>query len=100
MDMDKWMSENMTPESIERAKAKAQDMINAIELAAIRKTAGLTQSDMAVILGVKQPTVQGYEKARIPSMKILRRYFIAAGYDDIQIVASGKKKKKVSFQLA
>jgi transcriptional regulator with XRE-family HTH domain len=49
----------------------------------LRKGAGLTQKDLAVTVGIRQPTVSGFESGReIPSSEMLGRIIRALGLDE------------------
>lgn len=44
-----------------------------------RRKASMSQEDMAVRLGVTQPTVQAFESGRDPKLSTIRRYSLALG---------------------
>jgi transcriptional regulator len=52
----------MSPESRERARLKADVMLEQIRVSELRKAAGLTQAQLSVILGVTQPNIAKMEK--------------------------------------
>lgn len=68
------------PEVVANARAKADAMLLNIHLAELRELVQKTQGDMALALGVKQPTVAGMEKQG-QDLKIssLKRYVEATG---------------------
>lgn len=72
--------EQEKPEVVADAKEKAGDILLNIHLADLRKKAELTQSEMAGVLGVKQPTVAGMEKeGQDIRLSSLKRYVEAMG---------------------
>ncbi len=68
------------PEVVANARAKADAILLNIHLAELRELVQKTQGDMALALGVKQPTVAGMEKQG-QDLKIssLKRYVEATG---------------------
>jgi len=44
------------------------------KLKEMRKVANVTQNDMALLLGVKQPTISEYESGKNIGIEILERY--------------------------
>ncbi len=68
------------PEVVAKAQAAAADMLLNIHLAELRERVRKTQADMALVLGVKQPTVSDMEKpGRDLKLSSLKRYVEAAG---------------------
>lgn len=68
------------PEVVARAQTAAADMLLNIHLAELREHVQKTQTDMAVILGIKQPTVSDMEKpGRDLKLSSLKRYVEAVG---------------------
>ena len=68
------------PKIVTNAQKKADDMLLEIHLATLRERVQKTQTEMAALLGVKQPTIAGLEK-KGNDMKLssLKRYVEAAG---------------------
>jgi len=68
------------PKVVANARKKADDMLLEIHLATLRERVQKTQGEMALALGVKQPTIAGLEK-KGNDMKLssLKRYVEAAG---------------------
>ena len=72
--------ETEKPEVVQRAKNLASEMLLDIHLAEIRALAELTQHEMALALGITQPTVSGMERAGHDILLTsLKKYVEAAG---------------------
>ena len=69
----------MEPSRVVRAKTRAKEMMAEMLLAEIRKEAGLTQEDMAVSLGIKQPSLSKLESRNDMQISTLRRIVEALG---------------------
>lgn len=68
------------PDVVEQARKKADAILLDIHLAEIRNLMNKTQAEMAVALGVKQPTIAGMEKSgQDLKLSTLKRYIEAAG---------------------
>ena len=68
------------PEVVTNARAAAEEMLLNIHLAELREHVQKTQGEMALALGIKQPTVAGMEKAgRDLKLSSLKRYVEATG---------------------
>lgn len=68
------------PEVVAAAQAMAADMLLNIHLAELREKVQKTQTEIAQVLGIKQPTVAGMEKpGRDLKLSSLKRYVEAAG---------------------
>lgn len=68
------------PEVVSRARKAAADILLNIHLAELRERMNLTQGDIAVALGIKQPTVSDMEKpGRDLKLSSLKRYVEASG---------------------
>ena len=68
------------PEVVKHAKAIASEMLLNIHLAELRDKVQLTQNDVAMAMGVKQPTVAGMEKnGQDIKLSTLKKYIEAAG---------------------
>ena len=76
----------MSPERQRRAHAKSQAMLREMLLAELRKHAGKTQSDVAKILGIKQPSVAKLEKQDDMQVNTLGRVVKALG-GELELVA-------------
>ncbi len=55
---------NEKPEVVAQAQELATEMLLNIHLAELRERAALTQNELALAMGVKQPTISGMEKNR------------------------------------
>ncbi|CAM3929950.1 MULTISPECIES: XRE family transcriptional regulator [Xenorhabdus] len=68
------------PEVVANAQKAATEMLLNIHLAELRERMNLTQGDIAVALGIKQPTVSDMEKpGRDLKLSSLKRYVEASG---------------------
>jgi len=68
------------PEVVTRAKAMASEILLNIHLAELREKVQLTQNEVAVAMGVKQPTISGMEKnGQDIKLSTLKKYIEAAG---------------------
>jgi transcriptional regulator with XRE-family HTH domain len=68
------------PEVVADAREKAAKILLGIHLADLREHANKTQDEIALALGVKQPTVAGMEKfGRDLKLSSLKRYVEATG---------------------
>ncbi|MBI2933119.1 MAG: helix-turn-helix transcriptional regulator [Planctomycetes bacterium] len=69
----------MSPEARVRAEAQTRDMMAEMSLAEIRRLVGLTQEELAMKLGVKQPTLSRLESQNDMQISTLRRLIEALG---------------------
>lgn len=68
------------PEVVRKAQKTATEMLLNIHLAELRERMNLTQTDMAKVLNIKQPTVSDMEQAgRDLKLSSLKRYVEALG---------------------
>ena len=68
------------PEVVAKAREKAAEMLLDIHLAELRERAQKTQKEVALTLGIKQPTVAGMERpGRDLKLSSLKRYVEATG---------------------
>ncbi|MGV7963268.1 XRE family transcriptional regulator [Photorhabdus tasmaniensis] len=68
------------PDVVAKAQEAATEMLLNIHLAELRERMNLTQGDIAVALGIKQPTVSDMEKpGRDLKLSSLKRYVEASG---------------------
>lgn len=71
---------NEKPEVVAKAEQLATEMLLNIHLAELRERMNLTQGDIALSLGIKQPTVSDMEKpGRDMKLSTLKRYVEASG---------------------
>ncbi|WP_118987072.1 helix-turn-helix domain-containing protein [Photorhabdus sp. CRCIA-P01] len=71
---------NEKPEVVANAQAVATEMLLNIHLAELRERVQKTQSEIALALGIKQPTVSDMEKlGRDLKLSSLKRYVEATG---------------------
>lgn len=68
------------PEVVEEANLKASQMLFEINLAELRQQLEKTQIDMAMLMGVTQPTIAGMEKpGNDMKLSSLKKYIEALG---------------------
>jgi plasmid maintenance system antidote protein VapI len=76
----------MGPERVAHAKARAKAMMAEMLLSEIRQAEGLTQEQVAEVLGVKQPTLSRMESQDDMQVSTLQRLVEALG-GKLEIVA-------------
>jgi transcriptional regulator with XRE-family HTH domain len=76
----------MTSDRRARIKAQASEAMAEMLLAEIRKQVGLTQTDLADALGIKQPTLSRLETQGDMQISTLRRIIAALG-GQLELVA-------------
>lgn len=76
----------MGPERVARAKTRATAMMAEMLLSEIRQAEGLTQEQVAEVLGVKQPTLSRMESQDDMQVSTLQRLVEALG-GKLEIVA-------------
>lgn len=80
------LEDRMSPASLTRAKARAKGMMVEMLLGELRKSAGLTQEQLAESLGIKQPTLSRLEAQDDMQISTLRRLIEALG-GELEIIA-------------
>ncbi|MDH6130892.1 DNA-binding XRE family transcriptional regulator [Kitasatospora sp. MAA4] len=88
-----------TPEAeAERARMRAETMarVRGHELAELRRSAGLTQREVARTLGVSQARVSQIEHGQVDSLETLRAYAAALGGEVSVVVQRGPVTVKVA----
>nr|BFD90153.1 XRE family transcriptional regulator [Kitasatospora sp. Xyl93] len=91
--------ELVTPEAETRRALVRQEMLARIrgyELAEMRKTAGLTQKEVAALMGVSQARVSQIEHGQVDSLDNLRAYSAAIGGEVEVTVRRGERTIKVA----
>ena len=73
------LTNKMDSKRVNRAKAKAKDIMTEMLLAEIRKDAGFTQEDLSEIMGVKQPSLSKLESQDDIQVGTLHRLIQALG---------------------
>ena len=82
----KELEAKMSPESLARAKARTREAIAEMLLGEIRKSAGLTQEDLAAALGIRQPSLSKLESQDDMQISTLRRLIRALG-GELELIA-------------
>lgn len=68
------------PEIVAKAKERAADLLLDIHLAELRERTNMTQTEMAALLNIKQPSVSDMEQlGRDLKLSSLKRYVEATG---------------------
>ena len=80
------LENKMAPESRTRAKARAREMMTEMLLSELRKSAGVTQEELASSLGIKQPTLSRMESQSDMQISTLRRVIESLG-GELEIIA-------------
>ncbi|MER7009154.1 helix-turn-helix transcriptional regulator [Dactylosporangium sp. NPDC000555] len=82
----------------ERAQIRAENLgrIRGHELAEMRKSAGLTQAEVAAILRVSQARVSQIEHGQVDSLDMLRAYAEALGAEVSIVVSRGPLTLRVA----
>lgn len=80
------LENKMAPESRARAKARAREMMTEMLLSELRKSAGVTQEELATSLGIKQPTLSRMESQSDMQISTLRRVIELLG-GELEIIA-------------
>jgi len=73
------LTDKMSPESRERAKAKTQAMLKEMPLHELRNARSLTQKQMAESMNIKQASVSKMEKRTDIYISTLKRFINAMG---------------------
>lgn len=76
----------MSAESRSRSEARARAMLNEMPLDELRQARGLTQKELAEVLGVQQPSVARLEKRADMYLSTLRTHIEALG-GELDVVA-------------
>lgn len=82
----KELRDKMSPERRVRVEERAREMMVEMLLAEIRREAGLTQTDLAEALGIKQPSLSKLESQADMQISTLRRIIKALG-GELELVA-------------
>lgn len=74
------------PGAAERVAEVAHELRLAVALTALREQAGLSQRELAALLGVSQARVASIEKSRNVTIEVLEKYVQALG-GELEIIA-------------
>lgn len=80
------LERKMPPKSLARAKARARSVMAEMALGELRRAAGLTQEQVAEILGVRQPTLSRLESQGDMQISTLQRLIEAIG-GNLEVIA-------------
>ena len=76
----------MTAKARVRVKRRAREMMTEMLLSELRKSAGITQEELASSLGIKQPTLSRMESQSDMQISTLRRLIESLG-GELEIIA-------------
>ena len=76
----------MTPQQLAESDALAEKLMTEMLLAELRKAAGMTQQDLAWVLGVTQPNLSKIEKRQDMYISTLRRVVRGMG-GELELIA-------------
>lgn len=82
----KELRDKMSPQRRMRVEEQAREMMVEMLLAEIRKESGLTQTDLAKALGIRQPSLSKLESQDDMQISTLRRIIKALG-GELELVA-------------
>src|SRR5579862_2942360 len=82
----KKLRDKMSPKQLAQSNATAQAMMTEMLLAELRKSVGLTQEELAAVLGIQQPSLSKLESQDDMQISTLRRLIEALG-GRLEIVA-------------
>lgn len=80
------LESKMAPESRSRAQHRARELLTEMLLSELRKSAGVTQEELASSLGIKQPTLSRMESQSDMQISTLRRVIESLG-GELEIIA-------------
>lgn len=80
------LESRMSPESRQRAREKAREMMKAMPLQELRRARGLSQKVLAEALNIKQPSVAKMEKRTDMYISTLRSHIQAMG-GELEVIA-------------
>lgn len=87
----KVLDQKMGPARVEKARAKARELMAEMVLAELRKEAGMTQAQLAKAMGVSQAAVSGLEAQNDMQISTLKRVVKALGGQmHIEITMAGE----------
>lgn len=93
MSMKGWEKKVLAePGAAERVAEIEDELRLAAGLTALREQAGLSQRDVARMLGVSQPRVAAIEKSRNVTIEVLEQYVVAMGGELEVTVRKGNRK--------
>ena len=69
----------MDPERVKRSDERAREMMGEMLIAELRKHAGMTQTELAESLGIKQPTLSRLESSTDMQVSTLQRLIEGLG---------------------
>jgi predicted XRE-type DNA-binding protein len=80
------LSSRMSPAARERARARAQKMLEEMPLNELRRARGLSQQELAALLHIQQPSVAKLERRTDMYISTLRAHIEAMG-GELEVIA-------------
>lgn len=95
----KTLMAQQSPEAQRRVAEKVEEMRQIVALTQLREELNMSQSQLAVAMGVKQPTVAKMEQPdNDPRLSTLKRYVAALG-GELSIDVTLPTGKRIAFHL-
>jgi plasmid maintenance system antidote protein VapI len=89
---DELVKRTTTKKTRQRAAERTQELLGELLLSEIRELAGKSQSEVAEVLGIKQPSLSKLEKQSDMQISTLRRIVNALG-GELEVIAKFPKGK-------
>jgi predicted XRE-type DNA-binding protein len=80
------LTRRMSPAARERARARAQQMLDEMPLNELRRARGLSQQELAALLHIQQPSVAKLERRTDMYISTLRAHIEAMG-GELEVIA-------------
>lgn len=88
-----------SPESLARIEVRVDELRRSIVLSQLREELNISQTELASLMGVKQPTLAKIEQpGNDPRLSTLKRYVAALG-GELTIDITLPTGKRVAFQI-
>lgn len=88
-----------SPESLARIEERVDELRRSIVLSQLREELNISQTELASLMGVKQPTLAKIEQPdNDPRLSTLKRYVVALG-GELTIDITLPTGKRVAFQI-
>lgn len=88
-----------SPESLARIEERVDELRSSIVLSQLREELNISQTELASLMGVKQPTLAKIEQpGNDPRLSTLKRYVAALG-GELTIDITLPTGKRVAFQI-
>jgi transcriptional regulator with XRE-family HTH domain len=96
--MKEWEKKVLSsPGAPERVEQIEEELRLAAGLTSLREQAGLSQRELAALVGVRQPRIAAIERSRNVTLDVLERYVAAlGGHIELSVVRNGKRVALIS----